>query len=480
MAVPRILIAAPQGRSGKTTVCIGLCAALAARGQVVQPFKKGPDYIDSSWLSAAAGRPCRNLDLFMMSRETVLGSFHRSCAETDLAVIEGAMGLYDGVDLAGSGSSSQLARLLGAPVILVVNVTRMTRSVAALVSGYQRFEPEVNIAGVILNNVATGRHESMLVHAIKQYCQIPVLGCLPKVGRVTITERHLGLVPEGEAAPLAEKVAEARELVESCVDIDAVVRVAQGAAALTSPAECATPRPPATVRLGVIRDRAFSFYYPENLEALEQAGAEVVYVNALEDPHFPAVSGLYIGGGFPELFAERLQANDQLRREIAVAIDEGLPVYAECAGLLYLARSLRWEDRSYEMIGALPIDVSFSTRPQGHGYVAGQVLGKNPFFEAGQRLLGHEFHYAKVENADNLPTAYGLERGQGIGRKRDGILFKNVLAGFTHLHALSEPTWGERLVNPTRSTETERQAAVPAAHRPRPDSAPRRAGRRST
>jgi cobyrinic acid a,c-diamide synthase len=217
------------------------------------------------------------------------------------------------------------------------------------------------------------------------------------------------------------------------------------------------------VRLAVIRDQAFSFYYPENLEALEQAGAELVYVNALEDSRLPAVSGLYIGGGFPELFAERLQANDRLRREIAVAIDEGLPVYAECAGLLYLARTLRWEDRSYEMVGALPIDVSFTARPQGHGYVAAEVLGENPFFDVGQRLLGHEFHYARVENADDLPTAYRLDRGQGLGGTRDGIVHRNVLAGFTHLHALSDPTWGERLVNATRLMVGGRQAMTPAA-----------------
>jgi cobyrinic acid a,c-diamide synthase len=333
----------------------------------------------------------------------------------------------------------------------------MTRSVAALVSGYQHFEPDVNVAGVILNNVATGRHESMLIHAITQYCQIPVLGCLPKAERATITERHLGLVPEGEAVSLAEKVAKARELVESYVDVDAVVRVAQSAGALTPPAQEAAPPPRRPVRLGVIRDQAFSFYYPDNLEALEGAGAELVYINALDDSHLPAVAGLYIGGGFPEVFAEQLQANVQLRREIAAAVDDGLPVYAECAGLLYLARTLHWEGRAYEMVGALPVDVSFSARPQGHGYVVSQVVGENPFFEVGQRLVGHEFHHGRLENADGLPTAYRLERGQGIGQKRDGIVYKNVLAGFTHLHALSDPTWGERVVNPTRSEGTGRQ-----------------------
>ncbi len=468
MTIPRLLVAAPQGRSGKTTVCIGLSAALSKRGLAVQPFKKGPDYIDASWLSAAAGRPCRNLDLFMVSRQAVLGSFHRFSAAADVAVIEGAMGLYDGVDLAGSGSSAQLARLLKAPVVLVVNVTRMTRSVAALVSGYQRFEPEVNIAGVILNNVASGRHESMLVHSIKRYCGIPVLGCLPKAAPVTIAERHLGLVPQGESAPLAEKVADARELIESHVDIDGVLRVARGAEALAPSGERTTPKRAPSVRLGVVRDRAFSFYYPENLEALEQAGAELVSINALEDPHLPAISGLYIGGGFPEMFAERLQANGQLRREIAAAIDQGLPVYAECAGLLYLTRTLRWQERTFEMVGALPIDVSFSARPQGHGYVAGRVVGENPFLEVGQRLLGHEFHYARLENAAGLATAYHLERGHGVGGNQDGIVHKNVLASFTHLHALGYPTWAERLVKASGMTEDGRPAVGSRRHNAAP------------
>lgn len=450
MGVPRVVIAAPQGRTGKTTVCTGLCAALAKRGLAIQPFKKGPDYIDPSWLTAATGRSCRNLDLFMMAPDALLASFCRSSAGSDIAVIEGAMGLYDGLDLVGSGSTAQLARVLKAPVILVVNAMRMTRSVAALVRGYQDFEADVNIAGIILNNVASGRHESMLVHAVRQYCGIPVLGCMPKDGRLTIPERHLGLVPQGETAILAEKVEQARDLVESCVDLDGVVEVAGSAAPLTSPIAVTTPGRGERVRIGVIRDRAFSFYYPENLEALEEAGADLVYINALETSHLPAVSALYVGGGFPEIFAKALEDNTQLRREIAVAIEEGLPVYAECAGLLYLARRLWWDDRAADMVGALPIDVKFSARPQGLGYVAAEVVAGNPFFEKGKQLKGHEFHYAKVEDVGDLSLSYRLERGRGVDRNRDGIVHKNVLAGFTHLHAVGVPEWAQALVSRAR------------------------------
>ena len=469
MSIPRLVIAAPQGRSGKTTLSVGLCAALARRGLVVQPFKKGPDYIDPSWLTAAAGRPCRNLDLFMMAPDALLDVFQRGSKGADLAVVEGAMGLFDGVDVAGSGSTAQLARLLRAPVLLVVNVTRMTRSVAALVSGYQRFELDTSIAGVVLNNVATGRHESMLVHAIKEHCGIPVLGCLPKEERLTIPERHLGLTPEGESDDLAEKVERARALVEARVDLEGVLRVAKGAVDSSwlgegpegrgarpqgdFPRSAVAPTEAAgyPVRIGVVRDRAFTFYYPENLEALAAAGAEVVYVDALAASHLPAVAALYIGGGFPEMFAPQLEANVELRRDIARAVEEGLPVYAECAGLLYLSRRLSWADRTAEMVGALPLDVAFAARPQGHGYVAAEVEAENPLFEVGRRLRGHEFHYGRLENTADLKLAYRLERGHGIGGKRDAVVYKNVLAGFTHLHAAGVPDWGERLVNLARS-----------------------------
>jgi len=459
---PGVVIAAPQGRSGKTTVSIGLCAALAGRGLAVQPFKKGPDYIDPSWLSAASARACRNLDLFMMEPSALTTTYRRASADADLALVEGAMGLYDGIDLAGSGSTAQVARLLGLPVILVVNVTRMTRSVAAMVGGYQRFEPDIDLAGVVLNNVATGRHESMLVHAIRQYCGIPVLGCLPKDGRLTIPERHLGLVPEGEAMAQAEKIGRAREVVERYVDLGGLLQLAREHTATR--ADVAPVAPTAAdggprVRIGVIHDRAFSFYYPENLEALERAGAELVYVSALDDTRLPTVAALYIGGGFPEMFAERLAANVDLRRELARAIDDGLPVYAECAGLLYLARQLCWEGRVVPMVGALPVDVTFTAKPQGHGYVAATVVAENPLFPLGRQVRGHEFHHGRLADVGNLPLAYQLERGHGVGRTpqggeaRDGLVYKNVLAGFTHLHAVGVPDWGERLVKAARSAK---------------------------
>jgi cobyrinic acid a,c-diamide synthase len=449
-STPRLVVAAPQGRSGKTTAAVGLCAALAVRGLVVQPFKKGPDYIDPSWLTEAAGRGCRNLDPHLMGRETVVAAFARGSAGADVVVIEGAMGLYDGLDLEGSGSTAAMARWLGAPVLLVVNAQRMTRSVAALIQGFQRFEPETSIAGVILNNVAGRRHRAMLVEAIERYCAVPVVGILPRQESLAIPDRHLGLVPRGENSFLVPAVKATRDAVAGGFDLDRILEIARTA----MPLEAFTGQAPAPqaniVTIGVVRDRAFSFYYPENLEALQQAGARLVFVDALADVHLPPMNALYIGGGFPEIFLDELEANWSLRGEILAAIEDDLPVYAECGGLMYLSRSITHGERSALMVGALPCDVTVIDRPQGHGYVEANVVGANPFFPVGTALRGHEFHNSAVTGANSLVTAFEMERGRGIDGHRDAIVHKNVLAAYTHLHALSTPEWAPGLVAAAR------------------------------
>ncbi|HEX2987447.1 MAG TPA: cobyrinate a,c-diamide synthase, partial [Chloroflexota bacterium] len=323
MSLPRLVVAAPHGRSGKTIVTIGLVAALAARGIAVQPFKKGPDYIDPGWLSDASGRPCRNLDLFMMSEEVALRAFQRGIEGAEVAVVEGAMGLYDGLDLEGSGSTAQLARLLSAPILLVVDATRMTRSVAALVTGFQRFEPGVNVAGVVLNNIARPRHEEMLVRSIQHYCGIPVLGCIPRSESLAIPDRHLGLIPVAEDHGLTSIIQNARRIAEERLDLGRILAVAGSAPELAPPMLGVAQCRKRLVRMAVLLDRVFSFYYPENLEALEAAGAVLEHVDSLSDPSLPDVDGLYVGGGFPELFMEQLEANESLRRDIRARIDGG-------------------------------------------------------------------------------------------------------------------------------------------------------------
>lgn len=445
---PRVVIAAPQGRSGKTTITVGLCAAFASRGLVVQPFKKGPDYIDPSWLTEASSRPCRNLDPFLMGRSTIEAAFLRGSRAADLAIIEGAMGLYDGLDIDGSGSTAMLARWLDAPILLVVNAQRITRSIAALVQGYQRFEPDTRIAGVILNNIARARQQDLMMQAIEKYCGIPVVGVLPRDESLTIPDRHLGLVPRAENDALVPAIAAACAAVLANFDLDAIVKIAEEQGSAISKLQTPISQSPIANRqsqIGIIRDRAFTFYYPENLEALQDAGAELIFIDARRDPHLPAIDALVIGGGFPEMFLDELQANASLRADIRHAIENDLPVYAECGGLMYLARSIRYNGKRGEMVGALPCNVEMTGKPQGHGYTNIVVDGANPFFKIGAQIRGHEFHNSRVTNLDSVSFAYSLSRGRGIDGARDGIVYKNVLASYTHLHALATPEWAEAI-----------------------------------
>ncbi|GAB4529041.1 MAG: hydrogenobyrinic acid a,c-diamide synthase (glutamine-hydrolyzing) [Anaerolineae bacterium] len=466
---PRLVIAAPQGRSGKTTLALGLCAALAARGLIVQPFKKGPDYIDPSWLTEAAGRACRTLDpFFLVSAQGVRRAFLKGAGGADISLIEGNHGLYDSLDDEGTGSTAAVARWLQSPVIFVVNAARMSRSVAALVRGYQTFEPDTPIAAVILNNVAPGahasepgRHQRKLRNAIERHCHIPVVGALPRSNDLSIPDRHLGLIPRAEDDALIPALEACRSAVERYVDLDTVLDIAWTAVPILCPGDPpggtdphpSTPslRQP-TVRIGIIRDRVFSFYYPENLEALVDAGAELVYINALHDSGLPHIDALYIGGGFPEMFMEELSANWRLRRDIQSAARDGLPIYAECGGLMYLARRIIWGGRSAEMAGVLPCDVEMTDRPQGHGYVMAEVVGDNPFLSPGTLLRGHEFHNSRLINCqDDLFTAFRLRRGNGLGGGRDGLVYRNVLASYTHLHAAGSPGWAEGMVARART-----------------------------
>lgn len=456
---PRLLIAAPQGRSGKTTITVGLLAALTARGVKVQPFKKGPDFIDPSWLTKVAGRTCRNLDSYMMDKETIKASFATHSQGADISIIEGAMGLFDGVDLEGSGSAAEVAKTVKAPVILVVNCTRMTRSVAAMVQGYRYFDKDVNVAAVVLNNVGRSRHENILRKSIEKYCDIPVVGAMPRGDQYGIPDRHLGLIPAEEDQGLYQAVERLAEAANKYLDIDKILEVAGTAPTLdvttnVAPALVQIKRPHEIdynnnrPKIGVIMDRSFSFYYPENLESLENAGADLVAIDAINDPKLPSVDMLFIGGGFPEVMAEELEKNHSLRQQIKENIEQGLPVYAECGGLIYLGRSIQWQGKTNQMVGALPFDIEMIKKPMGHGYMRVEVQKDNPWLPAGSKLIGHEFHHSKVINLerDKVDFAYRVTKGYGIDGQQDGILYKNVFAAYNHIHALAVPQWAENMV----------------------------------
>ncbi|MEW5952463.1 MAG: cobyrinate a,c-diamide synthase [Bacillota bacterium] len=456
--IPRLVIGAPHGRSGKTTVTLALVSGLLGRGVDVQPFKKGPDFIDPGWLSRLTGKPCRNLDSFMMSRADIRQSFARSARHSGIAVVEGAMGLFDGLDLEGSGSTAEIAKIIKAPVILVVDTTRMTRSVAAMVNGYRHFDPDLEVAGVILNKVARSRHENMLRAAVEKYCGLPVLGVLPKGNEFNIPDRHLGLIPAAEDSELASMVDHAGRLAGKYLDLDGLLAIAAQAPSLDdvdgSPGPLLTSLDMGGLRplrrragVGLALDRVFTFYYPENLEALTAAGAELAPFDTLRDTKLPEVDALYIGGGFPEVFAGQLEANESLREHIRQMIESGLPVYAECGGLMYLGRQVAWRDQAHRMVGALPFDVEMLDKPQGHGYVALQVEGDNPFFAGGAEIRCHEFHHSRVINLDpGARFAFRVKRGKGIDGRQDGLVYRNVVAGYSHIHALAAPDWAENLV----------------------------------
>ncbi|RPJ22906.1 MAG: cobyrinate a,c-diamide synthase, partial [Chloroflexi bacterium] len=356
--LPRLVIAAPQGRSGKTTVTLGLCAALRARGLRIQPYKKGPDYIDPSWLSEAAGHACRSLDPFFYEQPAaLLQAFVDSAQHADLSLIEGNHGLFDSFDETGVGSTAAVARTLNAPILLVVNATRLGRSAAAIVHGCQTFDADTNIAGVILNQVAGSRHEARIREAIERHCHIPVVGAIPRDENLTIPDRHLGLIPRAEEETLLSAITSCQQAVEKYLNLDMILQIADLAPPISTqtfsrPVEVNTSdvRP----RIGILRDRAFTFYYPENLEALEEAGAELVFINALTEGELPHVDALYIGGGFPEIFMDELSANSSLRESIKKAAEHELPIYAECGGMMYLSRRIAWGERSAEMVGVLP------------------------------------------------------------------------------------------------------------------------------
>jgi cobyrinic acid a,c-diamide synthase len=464
----RLLISAAHKSSGKTTVTIGLCAALSERGYRVQPFKKGPDYIDPMWLAEAAGRPCRNLDFYTSGVDEIRRDFARYSHDADISLLEGNKGLYDGLDLDGSNSNAALATLLSAPVLLVIDARGMTRGIAPLILGYQAFDPDIRIAGVVLNMLGGSRHEAKLRAVIEHYTDVPVLGAVHRDPALGIVERHLGLIPSNENPQRQACIARIARGVTAQVDLERILAIAGSAPAPDSIApQPAFRPPPADVRIAIARDSAFGFYYPGDLEAFLCAGAELIPLDTLRQRELPDVDGLFIGGGFPETHMVALESNRGLRASIARAIDAGLPVYAECGGLMYLARSLTWNGRECHMAGAIPADVVMHERPMGRGYVRLQETGDAPWpLHGAQRaeLNAHEFHHSSVVNLGmDVRFAYRVLRGSGIDGKHDGIVYKNVLASYAHLRDVEQNHWVDRFVQHVRACKQRRTESLELA-----------------
>ena len=459
----RLFVSAAHKSSGKTTLCIGLAAALRARGESVQPFKKGPDYIDPLWLGLAAGRPCYNLDPYLSGAEEIRAEFAQRMRGASIGLVEGNKGLYDGLALDGSNSNAALASMLGAPVVLVIDARGMTRGIAPLILGFQAFDPDIRIAGVILNQLGGARHEAKLRAVIAHYTGVPVLGAVQYDEHLTIVERHLGLVPSNEAEAARARVEAIAGRIAAQVDLDALLAVAGLAGPFdVQPAPVAPRASGAPLRLGIARDSAFGFYYPGDLEALREAGAELVPFDALRDRRLPEVDALFIGGGFPETHMDALSANAAMRAAVRAAIESGMPAYAECGGLMYLARSIEWNGRRAEMAGVLPADIVMHARPVGRGYVHLRETGRGPWPARPPALIrAHEFHYSSVENlAPGLEFAYDVERGHGIDGRHDGLVYKNLLASYAHLRDVAEHRWTRRFVEFARRCASQRTATT--------------------
>ena len=450
---PRVLFSALRGNSGKTFLTIGVGACLTLRGKALSPFKKGPDYIDAAWLEMATGRPCYHLDLFLMGKEGLLSSFMTHVQNADGALVEGNRGLYDGMDQKGSYSTAELAKLLKASVIMVADCSMATRTVAATILGCQHFDPEVAIKGVILNRTGGQRHEALIRSAIEERCGVPVLGALPRIEEKIFPERHMGLVPPREHPGARRAIEETARIVDGQIDLDRIWEIARDAPTV----EIGIPdgrqegRPlcsPERPKIGFIRDSAFWFYYPDNLERLEELGASLVPCSALGDKEIPPVDALYIGGGFPESHAATLAANRDFRKSLREAVEAGLPVYAECGGLMYLGKELLVEENIYPMTGVFPFRSFLDRRPQGHGYTILDVDAPNPYFPVGETLHGHEFHYSHIPQWEEGPftLVFKVKRGQGLHGGRDGLLYKNVLATYSHVHASGTKGWAAALL----------------------------------
>ncbi len=447
-----LIVAAPASGSGKSSVTLGLLAALRRRGLTVAPFKVGPDFIDPGHHAAVAGRISRNLDGWMCGRSGVLSAFACAQAGADLAVIEGVMGLFDGADGASdAGSSAEIARWLGAKILLVIDVRAQARSAAAVTKGLTTFAADLKFAGILYNRVGSPAHERLLREAHASVPELPpLLGCLPRRTHLTLPERHLGLVTAADATATAT-YAQLADWVEAHVDIDRLLATLSG----QGQNKVFAPRPPAEgprkrgkvkpVRIGVARDAAFCFCYADNLELLARAGAELVFFSPLSDPLPRDLAGLYLPGGYPELHGERLAANGALLRALRQEAAHGLPIYAECGGLLYLSQGIDAAGTepgpaaSPELVGIFPGRARMLARRKALGYREVTLLAATPLGPAGTVARGHEFHYSELPVPAAIPHVYRLTDRSGTACGREGYLFGNVLGSYVHLHFASNP-----------------------------------------
>jgi len=456
---PRIVLAGNGGDSGKTMLSIGLLSYFNRRNLRVIGFKKGPDFIDAAWLSQAVQTTARNLDVHLMGKKVVSESFQKHAVKYDLSIIEGNRGIFDGMDAEGSFSTAELAKLLQSPVLLILDATKVTRTLAAFVVGCLKLDPKLQIAGVLLNRIAGSRHESVIRSAIEQTSGVKVLGAIPKLSQFDLLpERHLGLVTPEEHGRIKKVCDELGNVVEKYVDTAAILDIAKSAPEIDSIVQQKSNQiAEKSVSIGYFQDSAFTFYYPENLEALEQIGAKLIPISPINDSNLPDLDALYIGGGFPETHAGIISKNKSLLQDIKIVAQNKMPIYAECGGLIFLSNTLKYGNEIYPMADVLPFKVEMRSKPCGHGYCEYEIDKENPFFPVGTRVKGHEFHYSTiVEGLNETNTAYKVLRGKSYSNDREGFSINRVLASYFHIHSLATPIWAKSVVNAAKLYKKEK------------------------
>jgi len=438
MEVPRIILAGVTSGVGKTSVALGVMHGLRSKGLIVQPFKVGPDFIDPSYHGMITNRNSHNLDVWLMGNSGLLRCFTNACQDADIAVVEGVMGLYDGMSGKNNfASTAHVAKILDSPVVLIVDASKGARSIAAIILGFLKFDRKLRIAAVILNKVAGERHARYITDAIGDKVKIPVVGVVYRNPEIEMVERHLGLIPAVELdRAKTQKISKTAQYSAECIDIDRIVSLSG-----RTPLPPALPRPPkklsARVKIGIALDESFNFYYFENLISLEMSGAQLVYFSPVKDKNLPdGLDGLILGGGFPEVLADKLESNESMRDSIKQAVDHGMPVYGECGGLMYLTRSISGyndgANTARRMVGVIDADTQMTgklTLNYTEAECNGPIFGKT-------QLRGHEFHYSSIQNiASDTRFAYNLKKGTGIRDNRDGfVINENGLAAYMHLH----------------------------------------------
>jgi len=458
MKIPRVVIASPHSGAGKTTVAVGLMNAFTIAGLRVQPFKVGPDFIDPSYHASATGVYSKNLDTWLTSPEAVLKIFIKSSRICDLAIIEGVMGLFDGASSDDSASTAEISRILNAPVILVVDVSRMAGSSAALVHGFKTFDQKLKIKGVILNQVKSQKHLDLTKQAIENRGEVRVVGALPSSANMSMPSRHLGLIPAPERDDLSDFFTRLRGFIKQYLDLDQILEIARDADELETD-QVDSPQPldaQDKPRIGIAHDEAFNFYYRDNIEELEANGAEVVFFSPIHDSALPSnLDGLFLGGGFPEAYAKELEENQSMRKCMKDAVQDDMPVYAECGGLMYFVDSAQdLERRPRRMVGVLSGNATMGGKLESLNYSIAQVVRKNLLTDVGFILRGHEFHYSKIEDVSaDAEFAYEMKKGKGIARLCDGWMQHNLLASYMHIHFAYSEQLAKNLVEACRRYE---------------------------